>query len=147
MTFKYAQHYIVRGTGSFPTDMLRREHAWPADTESAVRIGTCPTDGELYFQIPRTIELTRYVASKGGVTVKGLNTNPPLPFRVNMLCYNRDAGGGYGSIQFQSATYLFGSLIAWQVGAAGGSIIEKQAPETAPEDPLMYEVLDWRELP
>ncbi len=88
-----------------------------------------------------------FIASTGTITVRGRNTNPPPPFRVNMLCYNKDASGkGYGHIHFQSATYLFGSLIAWMVDAVGGCIVEKQQPELGPSNPLAYNAVDWREL-
>jgi hypothetical protein len=31
--------FIVEGRGEFPFDMLRREHAWPTDTASALVMG------------------------------------------------------------------------------------------------------------
>lgn len=102
---------------------------------------------QTYMEYPQWASRFRiYDASRGGVTVKGANQNPPPPFRVNLLNYNKDANGYYGNIQFQSATYLLGSLIGWQVVVTGGTTIEHQQPEVTPDDKLAYQVTDWREL-
>jgi hypothetical protein len=89
-----------------------------------------------------------YVATQGGVSVRGRNTNPPPPFRVNMLCYNRDSSGnGYGAIAFTSSTYVFGSLLGWEVDVGGSTTIEKEVPELGPDDLLAYIIHKWTELP
>jgi hypothetical protein len=88
-----------------------------------------------------------YIASSGGVTVKGTNGNPPPPFRVNLLCYNTDASGnGYGNVGFQSSVYLFGSLIGWQIDVAGGCTVQKELTEIGPGDRLTYVITGWTEL-
>ena len=79
--------------------------------------------------------------------MSGTNQNPPPPFRVNLLVYNRAANGSYyGSVTFNSGTYLFGSLIGWQVSQGGSTTTEKEQTEPTVEDVLSYEVVDWREI-
>lgn len=87
-----------------------------------------------------------YNASHGSVIIKGTNDDPPPPFRVNLLAYNRDSNGGYGSVQFVSSVYLFGSLIAWRIDVSGGTTIEKEVPELGPDDRFAYVTTDWTEL-
>ena len=90
-----------------------------------------------------------YVSSAGGVKIKGTHGNPPPPFRLNLLCYNTDSSGnGYGSVAFSSGTYVYGSLIGWQIDVSGGCTIQKQTPELGPgSDILAYVVSTWKELP
>jgi hypothetical protein len=87
-----------------------------------------------------------YSATRGSFTVRGRNTVPPPPFRVNLLAYNTSNGAGYGNVSFVSSTYLFGSLIAWTVDVSGGTTIEKEAPELGPDDRLTYVLDYWTEL-
>lgn len=114
------------------------------------------TDPGSTFDINTEMEYPRYAsrfriyaATRASVQVRGRNTIPPPPFRVNMLVYNRDPATGnyYGNIDFNSSTYLFGSLLAWKVDVAGGTTIEKEATEIGPGDRLTYVVTEWTELP
>lgn len=85
-------------------------------------------------------------ASHGDMTVHGKDS--ATHFRVNILCYNRDASGnGYGHITFNSNTYLYGALLAWKIDVAGGVTIERQSGEVSPGVRLTYAVVDWTELP
>jgi hypothetical protein len=104
-----------------------------------------------------------YFATKGTVTISGTNANPPKKFRVNILSKAQTPYTGtnsawagqnvtYGTINIASGTYLYGSLLAWQVKVAGGCTIEKQASEgTGPSGPaqdvIAYYVTNWKELP
>lgn len=88
-----------------------------------------------------------FSATQGDILVRGSNSGPPMPFNVNLLAYNRTATGqGYGTVKFTSAVYLLGSLLSWYVDVSGGTTLEKQVPELAPNDPLAYLMQDWREL-
>lgn len=87
-----------------------------------------------------------YVASNGGVNITGLDTNPPPPFRVNMLVYNYDGGAYHGDVTFTSSVYLYGSLIGWKITVGGSTIIEKEAPEVGPNDRIGFSVTAWKEL-
>lgn len=65
--------FIVEGRGEFPMDMLRREHAWPTDTESAL---TIPAEGKRRVSV--TAQMMRYVtparwASFGWNVVEGFH--------------------------------------------------------------------------
>jgi hypothetical protein len=103
---------------------------------------------QTFMEYPRYASRFRtYNASRGTLVVKGTNDNPPPPFRINLLAYNKDGSGSYGSVQFQSSVYLYGSLIGWQVDVAGGCTIEKEATEVGPSDKLTYVVTEWTELP
>lgn len=122
-----------------------------------VFIGHAKTGGDVESRFERgtTMEYPRWAsrfrvfdASEGEVQVRGSTSGPPFQFNVNMLAYNRRPNGsGYGNVTFTSGVYLRGSLIAWHVEVAGGTVIEKQAPELGPDDPMAVLALDWRELP
>lgn len=105
-----------------------------------------------------------YFATRGAVSISGTNSNPPKKFRVNILSKSSIAGTGgnagrtvvYGNVSIASGTYLFGSLIAWQVKVTGSATIEKQAVEGAgggagggvsSTDRLAYLTTGWKELP
>src|SRR5262249_17565875 len=89
-----------------------------------------------------------YNASRAGISISGINQNPPPPFRVNILAYNTDTNGSYGSVSFTSSTYLYGSLIAYQINVNCVAPIEKQSTEQGVgEDRLTYAVNSWKELP
>lgn len=105
-------------------------------------------DVNTQMEYPRYASRFRiYAATRGSFTVRGRNTNPPPPFRVNLLAFNRDgSGNGYGDVKFVSSTYLFGSLISWKVDVSGGTTIEKEAPELGPDDRLIYVIDYWTEL-
>lgn len=115
---------------------------------------TGSNDPNTIFDINTEMEYPRfasrfriYAATRGSFTVRGRNTDPPPPFRVNLLAFNRDANGvGYGDVKFVSSTYLFGSLISWKVDVSGGTTIEKEAPELGPDDRLAYVIDHWTEL-
>lgn len=115
---------------------------------------TKPNDPNTIFDVNCQMEYPRYAsrfriyaATRGSFTVRGRNTTPPPPFRVNLLAYNRDgSGNGYGDVKFVSSTYLFGSLISWMVDVSGGTTIEKEAPELGPDDRLTYVLDHWTEL-
>jgi hypothetical protein len=116
---------------------------------------TKSTDPGTTFDVNTVMEYPRYAsrfrvyaATRGDIIVRGRNETPPPPFRVNLLCYNQNPGGTYyGSVKFVSSTYLYGSLIGWQVEVAGSTTIEKEATEIGPGDRLTYVVTDWTELP
>jgi Tfp pilus assembly protein PilX len=109
---------------------------------------SCGNTGGTFMEYPQYASRFRvYIASSGGVVVKGTNGNPPPPFRVNLLSYNTDASGnGYGNVQFQSSVYLYGSLIGWQIDVAGGCTVQKEATEIGPGDRLTYVITGWTEL-
>lgn len=94
-----------------------------------------------------------YDASQGSIAISGTNSNPPPLFRVNMLVYNTYVNNQgqtvpYGSVSIASNTYLYGSLIGWQISASGGATIQKQAVEgNTSGDRLTYQVTAWSELP
>lgn len=77
-------------------------------------------------------------------------------FTVNMLAYNiyRPTSGQNqgiaiptGSVTLASNTYLYGSLVCWQLDVRGGATIERQAlMEQSPYEVMAYSVMDWREF-
>jgi hypothetical protein len=107
------------------------------------------------FNYQTNLEYTRYPsrfrvysATTAGVGLNGLNQNPPPPFRVNLLAYNQTASGSYyGEVGLTSGTYLFGSLVGWQVSVGGSSTIEAAESELTTQDQLTYVVTEWTELP
>lgn len=52
-------HYTVRGSGSFPADMLRYDQSWPERSEDAVEIGA-RYDHRLMSEGPRDIRLVTH---------------------------------------------------------------------------------------
>lgn len=91
-----------------------------------------------------------YVANSAGGSISAGNSNPPPPFRVNMLAYNIRAGINsgqpYGPVSMTGSAYLFGSLIGWQVALGGSSIVQKENVEIGPGDRITYTVQSWAEL-
>jgi hypothetical protein len=91
-----------------------------------------------------------YVANSKGGSINAGNTNPPPPFRVNLLVYNKrtgiNSGLPYGSMSMNGSSYLFGSLMGWQVALGSSSIIQKENAEIGPGDKITYTVQSWAEL-
>jgi hypothetical protein len=113
------------------------------------------SDQQTRFERLTTMEYPRfasrfriYNANSGGILVRGSSSGPPFFFNVNLLSYNRASDGTfYGRVDFTSAVYLRGSLLAWTIDVAGGTTIEKQAPELGPDDRLTFIIEKWTELP
>lgn len=158
-TFTDAERSTISGRAFVVTgDPANPNSGQAANSSVRFWIGkrTSGNDYMTTFNIGTAMEYTAYgsrfrvyVSSTGGVTVKGTNTSPPPPFRVNMLVYNKDSSGnGYGSVAFSSSTYVYGSLIGWQIDVAGGCTIQKETPELGPgADILTFVVNAWKELP
>ncbi len=89
-----------------------------------------------------------YDASNGPLTIGGSNNNPNSKFGVNILCYNYDSAkkAYYGNISITTGTYLYGSLIGWQIDVSGSCTVERQATEVGPDDRLAFKVQSWSEL-
>jgi hypothetical protein len=51
MARQYLYTYTVRGTGSFPTDMLRYDSAWPSAQEDAARVGAAPRGSRAAYAV------------------------------------------------------------------------------------------------
>lgn len=62
---RYRQTFVVEGTGTFPYDMLRYDHCWPAlEIESTLLDSNQLFRDENWFKTPRRIKLARETESK-----------------------------------------------------------------------------------
>ena len=94
-----------------------------------------------------TYRLRVYVASSGGCRVRGRGGLSVPPYNLNVMSYNRDsAGRPYGTIRFDSGTYLHGSIIAWRADVGGGTTLEQPSPGGGAGDQMAYLVSEWSEL-
>lgn len=68
----YRQTFTVRGTGTFPYDMLRYDHCWPEKEAESDRLDSNKMlHDDNYFSTPRDVSLVRYVDSKHDFPTSG----------------------------------------------------------------------------
>jgi hypothetical protein len=123
---------------------------WVSEPSSGKNKGASFTDQVSMEYTKYASRFRVYIANSAGGSISAGNTNPPPPFRVNMLVYNKrsgiNSGLPYGPVTMQGSSYLFGSLIGWQVAVGGSSIVQKENAEIGPGDRITYTVQSWAEI-
>ena len=135
-----------RPVGGHPTSLADEStvHFWIGNPASGPNPGAVFTD-HVYMEYTQYASRLRcYSANVTGVTINAGNSNPPLSSRLNVLAYNQRAGlnGGlpYGLMTITGSSYLFGSLIGYQVNLGGSTTVQQETPELTAGDRSNYVV-------